>query len=124
MRRVVSDGDSAGEEAAARAAVGAADKAARDRSMVEHGRRIGGAPGAALAGAMIALRDIYEGPARDEVVAISEHPGEPVDVDHDGVNLAASDIGGDLDVAAPAQPRRAPIVRGRRAPRRRPARYR
>ena len=46
----LSDDERAGLEAAARAA--------RNASMINHGRRIGGLPGAMMAGAMAALRDI------------------------------------------------------------------
>jgi hypothetical protein len=101
------------------AAVREAEKAARDRSMIAHGRRIGGVPGAALAGAMIALRDIYEGPKRDDGVVVSEAPSEPHDVDRDGMDLTHDEIGGELDVTTPAQPRRAPVVAARRRSRRR-----
>ena len=90
----------------------------RDRSMVAHGRRIGGAPGAMMAGAMIAIRDIYEGPPKDEGSVVVDSPTEPEDVDRDGVALAADEVGGDHDLAVPAQPRRAPIV-ARRTSRRR-----
>jgi hypothetical protein len=95
-------------------AVRAAEKAGRDRSMIAHGRRIGGVPGAAIAGAMIALRDIYEGPKRDDGVVVVDAPSEPHDVDRDGMELAHDEIGGSLDVSAPAQPRRPPVVAQRR----------
>lgn len=78
----------------------------RNRSMVAHGRRIGGAPGAMMAGAMIAIRDIYEPPKDDQVVAVSESPDEPHDVDRDGVTLAPADVGGANDITVAAQPRR------------------
>lgn len=92
----------------------------RNRSMVAHGRRIGGAPGAMMAGAMIAIRDIYEPPKDDQVVAVSESPDEPHDVDRDGVTLTPGDVGGANDVEVAAQPRRQPVesARGRRRPRR------
>ncbi len=87
----------------------------RDRSMVEQGRRIAGMPGAIMAGAMIALRDIYEAPRDEKVVATAEAPSEPVDLDADGVHLPAAEIASADDVHVPAQPRRAPIVPRRRA---------
>lgn len=93
-----------------RARVLAANQLARDRSMIEHGRRIGGAAGAALAGAMIAVRDIYEGAKRDDGQVVVDAPSEPHDVDRDGVELSADDVGGPDAVAVPAQPRRAPIA--------------
>ena len=102
------------------ARVHAANQLARDRSMVEHGRRIGGAAGAALAGAMIAIRDVYEGKAkRDDGQVVVDAPSEPHDVDRDGVTLPAAEVGGLDDVAVPAQPRRPPVVSARRRSRRR-----
>jgi hypothetical protein len=95
-----------------------ANKASRDRSMIEQGRRIGGLPGAIVAGAMIAIRDVYEGPKRDDGQVVVDAPSEPHDVDRDGVTLAAEEIGGPDDVAVPAQPRRDPIVSPRRRSRR------
>ena len=69
-------------------ALRAAAKVDRDRSSIEQGRRIGGLPGAMMAGAMIALRDIYEGPKRDDGVVTVDAPSEPHDVDRDGVELS------------------------------------
>ena len=100
-------------------ALKAAAKVDRDRSSVEQGRRIGGLPGAMMAGAMIALRDIYEGPKRDDGAVVVDAPSEPHDVDRDGVELRADDIGGADDVGVPAQPRRAPVISTRRRSRRR-----
>ena len=99
--------------------VAAANKLDRDRSMVAHGRRIGGLPGAMAAGALIAMRDIFEGPKRDEGSVVVESPSEPHDVDRDGVALSADDIGGDQDIAVAALPRRDPVVGTRRSSRRR-----
>ena len=123
----VADGGDDDAEARRRAAaiaeaerrlLGEANVAARDQAMRERGRRIGGAAGAALAGAMIAIRDVYEGPPKDEGSVVVDSPTEPEDVDRDGVALAAEEVGGAHDIAVPAQPRRAPIV-GRRTSRRR-----
>jgi len=72
--------------------------AARRLSAIEAGRRKGGILGAAAAGAMIGLRDIYEGPPKeDEIVMVSESPGEPGDIDKDGIEITI----GDIDVWAP-----------------------
>ena len=79
--------------------------------MRERGRKIGGAPGAVMAGMMIALRDIYENPKRDDVPVVVDAPSEPHDVDRDGVELAADDIGGVDDVVIPAQPSRPPLTK-------------
>ena len=86
--------------------------------MIAEGRRKGGAVGAAMAGAMIALRDIMEGPKKDEGVVVVDSPTDPIDLDEDGVRLDADEVGSAHDIDVPAQPRRAPIV-GRRASRRR-----
>jgi hypothetical protein len=102
-----------------RARVQAANELARNQSMVAEGRRKAGAVGAMMAGAMIAIRDIYEGPKKDEGVAVVESPTDPVDLDEDGVRLEADEVGSAHDIDVPAQPRRAPIVPGRRTSRRR-----
>ena len=108
----MSEGDDHVDERADedRARVQAANQLARDRSMIEHGRRIGGVAGAALAGAMIAVRDIYEGPKRDSGQVVVDSPSEPHDVDREGVELTAEDVGGADAVEVPAQPRRPPIM--------------
>ena len=102
-----------------RARVKAANELARNQSMVAEGRRKAGAVGAMMAGAMIAIRDIYEGPKRDDGQVVVDAPSEPHDVDRDGVTLPAEEVGGLDDVAVPAQPRRPPVVSSRRRSRRR-----
>lgn len=92
--------------------------AERNASMRERGRKIGGTPGAVMAGMMIALRDIVEAPPRDPGSVVVDSPTEPVDVDRDGVELGADDVGGADSVFIEAQERRAPIVGRRRARRR------
>ena len=70
---------------------------------IEAGRRKGGLAGAAMAGVMLGLRDIYEGPPKeDTIVEVSESPGEPGDIDTDGIEVS---VGG-VDVWAPPPPRR------------------
>ena len=60
-----------------RAAVPAAQRRAeRHASSIEAGRRIGGTVGAAMAGAMLAVGEIYDGP-----------PDEPGDIDADGIEV-------------------------------------
>lgn len=61
--------------------------AARRRSSIEAGRRQGGVAGAALAGAMLAVSDIVEGPKRDEAPVTVEASGDPHDIDRDGVSV-------------------------------------
>ncbi len=74
------------------------DEALADRriSSVEAGRRKGGVMGAAMAGAMLAIQEIYEGPKKDDMVAVSESPDEPGDIDKDGILVQV----GDVDVQA------------------------
>jgi hypothetical protein len=81
-----------------------ADRAIAKRlSMIEAGRRKGGVLGAAAAGAMLGIRDVYEGPPKeDKIVEVAESPGEPGDIDVDGIEVSV----GDVDVWAPPPPRR------------------
>ncbi|MEM1334633.1 MAG: hypothetical protein AAGG08_14370, partial [Actinomycetota bacterium] len=62
--------------------------AERRVAAIEAGRRKGGTAGAAMAGAMLAISAIYEGPKRDEIVAVSETPDEPDDIDVDGITVS------------------------------------
>jgi hypothetical protein len=98
--------------------LGDAAKAERYQTMRERGRQIGGMPGAIVAGLMVALRDIYESPKRDVGVPMVEAPGEPHDVDRDGLALSADEIGGADDVTVAALERRPPIIAGSRRRRR------
>jgi hypothetical protein len=77
---------------------------------VQRAKRIGGIPGAVLAGGMIAIRDLLEEPKDDRPVAIVEAPSELHDVDRDGVRVTVEGV----DVAAPALPRTAAVVRALR----------
>ena len=74
-------------------------------SSIEAGRRKGGVAGAAMAGAMLALRDIYEGPTKEEIPIEVEASGEPHDLDRDGVDLTVDGV----DVSAPALERKDPL---------------
>lgn len=66
--------------------------AERRLSSVEAGRRKGGVMGAAMAGAMLAIQEIYEGPKKDDMVAVSESPDEPGDIDTDGILVQVGDV--------------------------------
>ena len=67
--------------------------ASRRRSAIEAGRRKGGVAGAAMAGVMLGLRDIYEGPPKDDdIVIVAEAPGDPEDIDTDGISGRVDDI--------------------------------
>jgi hypothetical protein len=87
-----------------------AEKAERYQSMRERGRQIGGVPGAIVAGLMVALRDIYETPKRDNGSVVVDSPSEPHDVDRDGLDLPAAEIGGADNVVIAAMERREPIL--------------
>lgn len=66
--------------------------AERRTSAIAAGRRKGGLAGAAMAGAMLAISEIYEGPKRDEIVAVSESPDDPTDIDKDGIRVEVGDV--------------------------------
>jgi hypothetical protein len=67
--------------------------AAQRLSMIAAGRRKGGVLGAAAAGAMIGLRDIYEGPPpQDDIVIEIESSGAPTDIDVDGISATVDDV--------------------------------
>jgi hypothetical protein len=73
-------------------------------SMIEAGRRKGGVLGAAAAGAMLGLRDVYEGPPKeDDIVIVSEAPGDPEDIDVDGITGRVADV--DFWAPPPNSPR-------------------
>ena len=76
----------------------AEERAAQIRlSSIEAGRRKAGLAGAALAGSMLVLRDIYEGPPKDEIPIEIEASGVPHDIDRDGIAMTVDGI----DVSAP-----------------------
>ena len=87
------------------ARIEAEERAAAIRlSMIAAGRRKGGVLGAAAAGAMIGLRDVYEGPPKeDDIVIVSEAPGDPEDIDVDGITGRVADI--DFWAPPPGDPR-------------------
>ena len=66
--------------------------ASRKLAAIEAGRRKGGLAGAAMAGAMLTLQEIYEGPPPDDTVVVSESPDEPTDIDIDGIEVAVGDV--------------------------------
>lgn len=75
------------------------ERLARQRqSSIEAGRRVGGVAGAAMAGAMIAVAEIYEGPPKDDAPVTVEASSDPEDLDRDGISV---DVDG-VEVAAPA----------------------
>ena len=71
-----------------------AERAATLRiTTIEAGRRKGGIAGAAIAGAMFAVQEIYEGPPLDvDIVEIAESPDEPGDIDTDGIEVTVDGV--------------------------------
>ena len=67
------------------------------RSAIEAGRRKGGVAGAAMAGAMLAVAEIYEGPPKEAAPVTVEASSDPTDLDKDGIDVTV----GEVDVAAP-----------------------
>lgn len=83
------------------------ERLARQRaSAVEAGRRKGGVAGAAMAGAMMAVAEIYEGPPKEDAPVTVEASGDPTDIDRDGVDVTV----GEVDVSSPALERLDPVV--------------
>lgn len=70
------------------------ERAARLKlSAIEAGRRKGGLVGAVMAGSMLALHEIYEGPPLDtDIVEVAESPDEPGDIDTDGIEVTVGDV--------------------------------
>lgn len=69
------------------------DARLRDRvpsTPVAVARRRYGVVGAALAGAMIALRDVFEKPKDDQAVVV-DAPSDPKDMDDDGITVPLAD---------------------------------
>ena len=50
-----------------------------------------------MAGAMVALGEIYDGPPKEDAPIEIEAPGEPGDIDEDGIDVTV----GEVDVWAP-----------------------
>jgi hypothetical protein len=73
---------------------------------IEAGRRKGGLAGAAMAGAMFAVAEIYEGPKKDDKPVTVEASSDPEDVDRDGIDVSV----GNVDVGSPALPTLGPVV--------------
>jgi hypothetical protein len=82
------------------------------RSAIAAGRRKGGIVGAGMAGAMLAVAEIYEGPPKEDAPVTVEASSDPMDIDKDGVDVSV----GDVDVAAPPLERLDPVSDKRRKP--------
>jgi hypothetical protein len=82
-----------------------AQTAAARAAAIAAGRRKGGVAGAALAGAMFAVADIYEGPRKEKSSVVVEASSDPNDLDADGLEVTV----GEVSVAAPALERLEPV---------------
>lgn len=80
--------------------------AAARASAIEAGRRKGGAAGAAMAGAMLAVAEIYEGPPKEDAPVTVESSSDPTDIDKDGVDVTV----GEVDVSSPPLERIDPVA--------------
>jgi hypothetical protein len=68
-------------------------RASRKLSSIEAGRRKGGLLGAALAGAMVTLSELYEGKEiKDDIEEVSESAGKVGDIDKDGIGLTVAGV--------------------------------
>ena len=75
-------------------------------SAIAAGRKKAGVAGAAMAGAMLALSDIIEGPKKDDAPVTVEASGDPLDLDKDGFGATV----GDVAVEAPPLERLDPVT--------------
>jgi hypothetical protein len=80
--------------------------AERRASAIAAARRKGGLAGAAMAGAMLAISDIVEGPKKDDAPVTVEASGDPHDLERDGFGARV----GEVDVEAPALERLEPVT--------------
>ncbi len=62
-----------------------------DAAVIRRARQKTGSGGAILAGAMLGLRDILEGPKKTEVAIVVAAPTEPVDLDEEGIRVTIGD---------------------------------
>jgi hypothetical protein len=59
-----------------------------------------------MAGAMMAVAEIYEGPPKEDAPVTVEASSDPTDIDRDGVDVTV----GEVDVSSPALERIDPVV--------------
>jgi hypothetical protein len=60
--------------------------------MMRRARKIGGLPGAVIAGALLGWREILEKP-KDKQAVVVEASSEPVDMDADGITVPLEGVG-------------------------------
>lgn len=116
----MSDEPAAEADAAARAGIEPVGASAHDEFISAHeerlaaarasaiaaGRRKGGAAGAAMAGAMLAVSDIIEGPPKEDAPVTVEASSDPHDLERDGVDVTVGEVG----VTSPPLERVDPVV--------------
>ena len=78
----------------------------RRQAAIEAGRRKGGVAGAAMAGAMMVMSEIVEGPKKDDAPVVVEASSDPTDIDRDGLAVDLTDV----TVEAPALDRLDPVT--------------
>ena len=79
-------------------------------SSIEAGRRKGGVAGAAMAGAMLVVNEIYEGPRKDDKPVTIEAASDPEHLDRDVIDMTVDGVG----VEAPPLPPLDPVVHRKR----------
>ncbi len=86
---------------------------ADNATMIKRARQHGGIGGAIIAGAMIAMRDILEGPPKEPSAVVVDAASEPGDIDADGISVKVAST---LVVSPPLPPLpvRTPAPRRRR----------
>lgn len=75
-------------------------------SALAAGRRKGGLAGAAMAGAMLAMSDIIEGPPKEDAPVTVEASSDPHDLEKDGFGATVDGV----DVEAPPLERLDPVT--------------
>ena len=81
-------------------------------SSIAAGRRKAGVAGAAMAGAMLAINEIIEGPPKEDAPVTVEASSDPHDLDTDGFEATVDGT----DVSAPPLKRIDPVVDNRKRP--------
>jgi len=106
----VDDSDQAAFETDPRMVAYEAELADRRNNAINAGRRKGGAAGGAMAAAMLALRDVIEGPPKEDAPVTVEASGDPLDLEKDGFGGTF----GEVAVEAPPLERLAPVTNRKR----------
>jgi hypothetical protein len=67
------------------------DNESERAAMMRRARQKAGVGGAAMAGAMMALQGILEGPKKEAIAVVVAAPTEPINPDAEGISLQLSD---------------------------------